>query len=470
MSGRINGSYTLKLKVYPEGAGSPPAASFPEAAGSPPAASFPEAAGSPAISSSRQPTQDVNPTSSKKKKGNQLTQPPRNLSEITDKPESYYLNNLNVKDLTSMMTVSKHYKSAINNLHLDNKVQREKCLILAKKKVADKIQDPLERTKYYFDIATQQAKLNPESAIKTFKLAKQTLDDFFSTSETQESQNYLLTALRSMGVGYDSIVLFKNAQEPKQQLYFLIALRDMGLNPESAFKTSLNLSFKEIINYLISRLQKNSNPETTKEILDLARESSGQMDPQFKSLVFRTIATELANLNHDLAKQTFDLAKEAADHIQDLTDKVDAYCAIASAQETFDLKTAKETITKAQPATMNFKCPAEAFNVSLSIACQQVSLDPNDKNIKHLSKILRGASLLQYRIPPYLKPISYRVNYIINRKIASEQPKSLGASDEKSRLARRIQAAAEIKYPTMQISEYCDIAEEYFSLCQCLGL
>ena len=36
MSGRINGSYnTFKLKVYPEGAGSLPAASFPEAAGSP---------------------------------------------------------------------------------------------------------------------------------------------------------------------------------------------------------------------------------------------------------------------------------------------------------------------------------------------------------------------------------------------------------------------------------------------------
>ena len=221
---------------------------------------------------------------------------------------------------------------------------------------------------------------------------------------------------------------------------------------------------------MISRLQKNSKPETTKNILDLARKSSGQMDPQFKSLVFRTIATELANLNHDLAKQTFDLAKKAAADIQDLTDKVDAYCAIASAEETFDLKTAKKTITEVQQATMIFQCPAEAFNASLFIAFQQVSLDPNDDNIKHLSEMLRGASLLQYRMPPYLKPISYRVNYIINRKIASEQPKSLGESDEKSRLARRIQAAAEIKYPTMQISEYCDIAEEYFALCQCLGL
>ena len=78
-----------------------------------------------------------------------------------------------------------------------------------------------------------------------------------------------------MGVGYDSIDEFKNAQEPKQQLYFLIALRDMGLNPESAFKTSLNLSFKEIINYLISDYQKNSKPETTKNIIDLARKSQG---------------------------------------------------------------------------------------------------------------------------------------------------------------------------------------------------
>ena len=120
--------------MYPEGAGSPPAASF-------------LFTGSPAISSSRQPTQDVNPTSSKKKRKPTYSTT-RNLSEITDKPESYYLNNLNVKDLTLMMTVSKHYKNAINNLHLDNKVQREKCLILAKK-VVDKIQDPLERTKYY---------------------------------------------------------------------------------------------------------------------------------------------------------------------------------------------------------------------------------------------------------------------------------------------------------------------------------
>ena len=177
------------------------------------------------------------------------------------------------------------------------------------------------------------------------------------------------------------------------------------------------------------------------------------MVPQFKSLVFRTITTELANLNHDLAKRTFNLAKSRID-IQDLTDKVDAYCAIASAEETFSLKTAKKTITEVQQATMIFQCPAEAFNASLFIAFQQVSLDPNDDNIKHLSEMLRGASLLQYRMPPYLKPISYRVNYIINRKIASEQPKSLGESDEKSRLARRIQAAAEIKYPTMQISEY----------------
>ena len=344
------------------------------------------------------------------------------------------------------------------------------------KKVVDKIQDPLERTKYYFDIATQQAKLNPESAIKTFKLAKETLDNFFSTSETQESQQYLSYALRSMGVGYDSIDEFKNAQEPKQQLYFFIALRNMGLNPESAFKTSRTLSFKEIINYLISGLQKNSNLETTKEILALACQSSVQMDPQFKSLVFRTIATELAKLNHDLAKKTFDLAKEAADHIQDLTDKVDAYCAISSAEETFDLKTAKETITMAQRATMNFKCPAKAFNAILFIAFQKVMLAPNDKNIKHQSEMLSDASLLQYRMPPYLKPISYRVNYIAhrlrfddNKQLATEERKTFVES-EKNRLARRIQDAAEIKYPSMQIRKYCDIAEEYFALCQCLGL
>ena len=61
-------------------------------------------------------------------------------------------------------------------------------MILAKK-VADKIQDPLERTKYYFDIATQQAKLNPESAIKTFKLAKETLDNFLVRAKPKNLNN-----------------------------------------------------------------------------------------------------------------------------------------------------------------------------------------------------------------------------------------------------------------------------------------
>ena len=206
----------------------------------------------------------------------------------------YLLNYLNPTELAKMVVVGNGLKLTINNdPNLNNRIQHEKYLILAKK-TADKISELREldvdkKFKAYFAIATEQVKTNPEDANQIFRLAKQTADKIQDDYNKSKAYRAIATVQAKTNLE-DANQTFRLAIETADQIqdddwksraYFAIVTAQAKTDPENAKQTADQIPVvdEKLKAYCaIATEQVKTNPEDANEIFRLAKQTADQIE------------------------------------------------------------------------------------------------------------------------------------------------------------------------------------------------